>query len=163
ALHAWSCDPGRQRLERAAAEVLLPTCEAQQRSKASCTADRRPRPASLIQPRPTRGSEQRVPPRTTRTPACARSLRSGTLLLLQGCLIAVQPETGEIKAMIGGRDYQTTRFNRVTQAFRQPGSVFKPFTYVAAFENRGTVGDIRATTRIEDEPFTWEYEGRTWS
>src|SRR5262245_59386639 len=45
---------------------------------------------------------------------------------LQACLIAVQPQTGEIRALVGGRDYQTSQFNRVTQAHRQPGSVCTP-------------------------------------
>lgn len=51
---------------------------------------------------------------------------------LQGCLIAMQPQTGQVKAMVGGRDYRTSQFNRATQAIRQPGSLFKPFVYAAA-------------------------------
>jgi penicillin-binding protein 1B len=82
----------------------------------------------------------------------------------QGCLIAVQPQTGAIKAMMGGRDYRFTQFNRCTQALRQPGSVFKPFTYLAAFEHgRHSDKPILPTTQVEDAPFTWPYEGRTWS
>ncbi len=78
---------------------------------------------------------------------------------LQTCLIAIQPQTGAIKAMIGGRDYRDTQFNRCTQARRQPGSVFKPFTYLAAFEQaRTSESPILPTTRIEDSPFTWTFD-----
>ena len=52
----------------------------------------------------------------------------------QAALIALEPRTGEIKAMVGGADYRASQFNRVTQAFRQPGSAFKPFVYAAALE-----------------------------
>jgi len=52
----------------------------------------------------------------------------------QAALIALDPHTGEIKAMVGGSDYSRSQFNRITQAFRQPGSVFKPFVYAAALE-----------------------------
>lgn len=82
---------------------------------------------------------------------------------LQGCLLAIHPQTGEIKAMVGGRDYQQSQFNRCIQAMRQPGSVFKPFTYVAALDHAGGEGGVTPATRLEDEPFTWEFEGRSWS
>ncbi len=84
---------------------------------------------------------------------------------LQACLVVIQPQTGEIKAMVGGRDYQTSQFNRVTQARRQPGSVFKPFVYLAAFEQerRRQEGRFLPTTLVEDEPFTWYYENDTQS
>ena len=52
----------------------------------------------------------------------------------QVALIALDPHTGEIKAMVGGSDYSASQYNRITQAFRQPGSVFKPFVYAAALE-----------------------------
>ncbi len=83
---------------------------------------------------------------------------------LQGCLIVIQPQTGAIKAMMGGRDYRQSQFNRCTQALRQPGSVFKPFTYLAAFEEtRHSEHPILPTTRIEDEPFEWAYENQVWT
>lgn len=83
---------------------------------------------------------------------------------LQVCLMAIQPQTGAIKAMVGGRDYRSTQFNRCTQALRQPGSVFKPFTYLAAFEQtRHTTQPILPTTQIEDEPFEWAYDNQVWS
>jgi len=83
---------------------------------------------------------------------------------LQACLIAIEPQTGAIKAMMGGRDYRSTQFNRCTQALRQPGSIFKPFTYLAAFEQTRHSGQpILPTTRIEDEPFEWAYDNQVWS
>jgi penicillin-binding protein 1B len=83
---------------------------------------------------------------------------------LQACLIAIEPQTGAIKAMIGGRDYRSTQFNRCTQALRQPGSVFKPFVYLAAFEDAHDSGrPFSPTTRVEDEPFDWDYDKRVWS
>ncbi len=51
---------------------------------------------------------------------------------LQGALIAMDAETGEIRAMVGGRDFDDSKFNRATQALRQPGSTFKLFVYSAA-------------------------------
>ncbi len=82
---------------------------------------------------------------------------------IQGCLIAIQPQTGEIKAMMGGRDYRSTQFNRVIQAFRQPGSVFKPFTYIAALEHAPGEPRILPTTVLDDEQFTWQYGDKEWS
>ena len=51
---------------------------------------------------------------------------------LQAALVSIRPKTGEIVAMVGGRDFLETQFNRATNAERQPGSVFKPFVYAAA-------------------------------
>jgi penicillin-binding protein 1B len=83
---------------------------------------------------------------------------------LQVCLIAIQPQTGAIKAMMGGRDYGSTQFNRCTQARRQPGSVFKPFTYLAALERgRDNSNPVLPTTRIEDSPFPWAYDRQIWT
>ncbi|MGH7896762.1 MAG: transglycosylase domain-containing protein, partial [Candidatus Binatia bacterium] len=84
---------------------------------------------------------------------------------LEGCLLAIQPHTGEIKAMVGGRSYEQSQFNRVTDARRQPGSVFKPIVFLAAFEAEEQEGLRRfaPTRRVLDEPFTWSYDGRSWS
>ena len=53
---------------------------------------------------------------------------------LQGALITIDNKTGAIKTMVGGFDFQYSKFNRATQALRQPGSLFKPFTYVSLME-----------------------------
>jgi penicillin-binding protein 1A len=53
---------------------------------------------------------------------------------LQAALVAMDPQTGYVRAMVGGRDFSESRFNRAVQARRQPGSAFKPFVYAAALE-----------------------------
>lgn len=53
---------------------------------------------------------------------------------LEGALVAIDPQTGEVMALVGGRDFHTSSFNRATQARRQPGSAFKPLLFAAAIE-----------------------------
>jgi penicillin-binding protein 1A len=69
----------------------------------------------------------------------------------QGALIALDNATGEIKAMVGGRDYEESKFNRATQAQRQVGSSFKPYVYTAVMDKGGSPDDV-----IVDEPITFE-------
>jgi penicillin-binding protein 1A len=52
----------------------------------------------------------------------------------QGAIVAIEPETGEVLTLVGGKDFNDSKFNRATQAYRQPGSSFKPFIYGAALE-----------------------------
>jgi 1A family penicillin-binding protein len=54
---------------------------------------------------------------------------------LQSALVAIDPTSGEVRAMVGGRDFTDSRFNRAIQAHRQPGSAFKPFVYATALES----------------------------
>ena len=84
---------------------------------------------------------------------------------LQACLIAMQPQTGAIRAMVGGRDYQASQFNRVTQAHRQLGSVFKPMVFLAALrrEREKREGRFLPSSRVDDSPFTWSFQGETWT
>jgi penicillin-binding protein 1B len=84
---------------------------------------------------------------------------------LQACLIAMQPQTGAVRAMVGGRDYTISQFNRVTQAYRQPGSVFKPVVFLAALmkEREEQRGRFLPTSRVEDEPFSWSFKGQEWT
>jgi penicillin-binding protein 1B len=83
----------------------------------------------------------------------------------QGALIVIQPQTGFIRALVGGRDYASSQFNRATQARRQVGSVFKPIVYAAALESafrrEGQV--TSAATLVEDVPTTFTYNGQRWS
>jgi 1A family penicillin-binding protein len=60
-----------------------------------------------------------------------RRFRDGEL---QAALVAIDPETGDVLAMVGGRDFRESQFNRATRSRRQPGSAFKPFAYAAALE-----------------------------
>ncbi len=83
---------------------------------------------------------------------------------LQGCVIVTDPRTGAILALVGGRDYQDSQFNRVTQARRQPGSCFKPFVYLAAFQAAmsGKDGGLTPASMLEDSPFEVVSGGRAW-
>lgn len=67
---------------------------------------------------------------------------------VEASLIAVNPQTGAVNALIGGFDFTRNKFNHVTQAWRQPGSSFKPFIYSAALEK-----GFSPASMIEDEPF----------
>ena len=71
--------------------------------------------------------------------------------LLQGSLIAINPQTNEITAMVGGYDYTKSEFNRTTQGKRQPGSAFKPIIYTAALDNGYTPASI-----IVDAPIVYD-------
>ena len=69
---------------------------------------------------------------------------------LQGALTCLDPRNGYIRALVGGRDWNDSNFNRATQARRQPGSAFKPFVYTAAMDN-----GFRPTDIIVDEPVSF--------
>ena len=85
---------------------------------------------------------------------------------LQGALVALDPSTGSIAAMVGSRDYRTSQFNRAVQAKRQPGSLFKPFVYLAALEARRELGagqPVTAATLLADDPVTFESASGAWA
>ncbi len=82
---------------------------------------------------------------------------------LQGALISIQPQTGYIRAMVGGRDFTNTQFNRITQARRQPGSTFKPFVYLTAFDPNRSKKTFYPSSYIDDTHFTIESGGKPWS
>jgi penicillin-binding protein 1A len=67
--------------------------------------------------------------------------------IVNGALVAMDPYSGRILAMVGGYSYSLSKFNRATQAMRQPGSAFKPFVYAAALENGFTPASM-----VEDAP-----------
>ncbi|HSB80298.1 MAG TPA: penicillin-binding protein 1A [Candidatus Methylomirabilis sp.] len=69
---------------------------------------------------------------------------------LEGALVALDPTTGDIRAMVGGLDYGRSQFNRAVQARRQPGSAFKPFVYAAAFDRGFTPATI-----MDDYPISY--------
>ncbi|WP_226578676.1 penicillin-binding protein 1A [Acuticoccus sediminis] len=68
---------------------------------------------------------------------------------IQGALLAMDPHTGRVKALVGGFSYSYSEFNRATQALRQPGSSFKPFVYAAALDNGYTPSSIILDAPIE--------------
>jgi penicillin-binding protein 1B len=82
----------------------------------------------------------------------------------QAALVAVDPRTGEILALVGGRSYNTSQFNRALVARRQPGSVFKPFVYLAAFEYANEQGrtDLTPASLTVDEPATFTFDDQVW-
>ena len=77
----------------------------------------------------------------------------------QGALFCMDPETGEVKAMVGGRDFKASQFNRAIQSRRQPGSAFKPLIYSAALDKGMT-----AATIIMDAPYVSKrnLQGEAW-
>ena len=83
----------------------------------------------------------------------------------QIALVALDPRTGDILAYIGGRSYGQSQFNRPLNARRQPGSVFKPFVYLAAFESAAEDGltDITPATLVNDEQSTFDFENQGWT
>jgi penicillin-binding protein 1B len=89
----------------------------------------------------------------------------GAEQLLQGAVVILDPSMGAIMALVGGRDYRVSQFNRAVQAHRQAGSLFKPFVYLAAFEASRTGGPPYMTpaSLLADEPVTFESEGATWT
>jgi penicillin-binding protein 1B len=82
----------------------------------------------------------------------------------QAALIAIDPRTGDILAMVGGRSYNQSQYNRAVSANRQPGSVFKPFVFLAAFERAAEEGRaLTPATLVLDEPTTFDANGTPWS
>lgn len=81
---------------------------------------------------------------------------------LQGCILALRPQTGEILAMVGGRDYRASQFNRCVDARRPAGSVFKPFVYIAALEPRWGGPTLTLASTLEDSPFEVDTPSGPW-
>jgi penicillin-binding protein 1A len=74
--------------------------------------------------------------------------------VLQGMVVVLDPQTGAVRALVGGRDFATSQFDRAFQARRQPGSAFKPIVYATALES-----GLPATARLETTPLTVETAG----
>ena len=92
-------------------------------------------------------------------------IKKRTTLPVQGCLIAIEPASGKVVALVGGRSYGTSQYNRVVQARRQPGSTFKPFVYLAAFEagfDDQSLPPITPATVVEDAPSVFFYEDKEY-
>ena len=83
----------------------------------------------------------------------------------EAALIAIDPKTGEVLAFVGGRSYNQSQYNRAIVSRRQPGSVFKPFVYLTAFEQAADEGriDITPATIVLDEPETFEFDAQVWT
>ena len=68
-----------------------------------------------------------------------------------GALVALAPGTGEVLSLVGGKDFEVSKFNRAIQAYRQPGSAFKPFVYAAALQE-----GLRPVDHVLDAPLIYE-------
>jgi penicillin-binding protein 1B len=75
---------------------------------------------------------------------------------LQGAVIVMQPKTGYVLAMVGGRNYSASQFNRITQARRQPGSAFKPLVYLSGLDKFTPASILSNESRI------YEIDGKEW-
>jgi penicillin-binding protein 1B len=75
---------------------------------------------------------------------------------IQGAVIVMQPGTGYILALVGGRNYSVSQFNRISQARRQPGSAFKPFVYLSALDT------FSPSDMLSNQPRIYTVEGQTW-
>jgi penicillin-binding protein 1A len=84
-------------------------------------------------------------------------LVSSSTAKVQGSLVALDPRTGEIRALVGGREFKESQFNRVTQAQRQPGSAFKPFVWAAAMDD-----DMTEATIVDDDKVGFYNDGSDW-
>jgi len=83
----------------------------------------------------------------------------------EAALIAVDPRNGEILAFVGGRSYNQSQYDRAIVSRRQPGSVFKPFVYLTAFEHALEEGrtDVTPASITNDEPETFEFDDQVWT
>jgi len=83
----------------------------------------------------------------------------------EAALIAVDPRTGEVLAFVGGRSYNQSQYNRAVVARRQPGSVFKPFVFLTAFERALEEGrtDVTPASITLDEQETFEFDDQVWT
>jgi penicillin-binding protein 1B len=75
---------------------------------------------------------------------------------LQGAMVVMQPKTGYLLAMVGGRDYRASQFNRITQAKRQPGSAFKPFVFLSSLDS------FTPASVLSNEAKTYKINGNEW-
>jgi len=100
-----------------------------------------------------RGDVVRIYP-SLETPGAEGEWRLAQVPEVEGALVSLDPHDGAIRALVGGFDFTGSKFNRVTQAERQPGSNFKPFTYSAALAKGFTPASL-----INDAPVVFEDEG----
>jgi penicillin-binding protein 1B len=82
---------------------------------------------------------------------------------LEGVILTIQPGTGYVKALVGGRSYSKTQFNRAIQARRQPGSLFKPFVYATAMDPARGQQAFTASTVLDDSPISIRTGNAVWT
>ena len=118
--------------------------------------------ATTLDPALQRAAEAAVRDGLTRIERGPHAPRAGTL---QAALVAIEPGTGKIRALVGGRRYGDSQYNRAVRAVRQPGSLFKPFVYLAAFEaeRAGRAGGLTPASLLSDEPVVISARNGDWS
>ena len=150
--------PSRQRRAASAAVVHRGVAEEGRRRAAERRGDhghrRRPEAGRPRASSPKANPKTQIRPGAVvrADPAAPRATGSLTQLPeVEGAFVAIDPRTGAIRAMVGGFDYSKSKFNHVTQAWRQPGSSFKPFIYSAALEKGFTPATV-----INDAPLFFD-------
>jgi penicillin-binding protein 1A len=93
-----------------------------------------------------------------RTHADSTVARGAKTPYLQGALVAIEPQNGAIRALVGGRSFAESNFNRAVQARRQPGSAFKPIVAAQALRQGYGPNSI-----LQDTPLSYHWGGQTWS
>jgi penicillin-binding protein 1B len=82
---------------------------------------------------------------------------------LQGCLVVLRPQTGDVLALVGGREYGESQFDRCLQSRRSAGSAFKPFVYVAGLEAQRGAPVITLASTLEDIPLSIKTASGNWA
>ncbi len=115
---------------------------------------------TTLDPRAQRAAERAVHERARQleeTHPALRPAEGGARL--QAALVALDPRSGELLALVGGRDWRASQYNRAVQARRQPGSAFKPFVYLTALED----GRHTLVSPVSDSALTMVVSGREWA
>jgi penicillin-binding protein 1B len=83
---------------------------------------------------------------------------------LEGMFLSADVQSGEVRSLVGGRQYRQSQYNRATDSHRQVGSLMKPFVYLAALESQSSDGTpYTPVSIITDKIFTYKYSGQSWS
>ncbi len=119
---------------------------------------------TTLQPHIQEAAEKAVTKQLTELEArYSRLRRSDPEQQLQAAVVVLRPATGEILALVGGRNYDTTSYNRIFSALRQPGSLVKPFVYLSALESATTStsfpGGFHPLSPLDDTATTFKYKG----
>jgi penicillin-binding protein 1B len=116
---------------------------------------------TTLEPRAQRAAEDAVREGLEGLERAHPDLRRAGAAALQAALVAMDPRTGDVVAMVGGRSYGSTQFNRAVDARRQPGSLFKPFVYLTALAD--TTGRWTLATPVPDSALTVREGEGAWS
>jgi penicillin-binding protein 1A len=113
---------------------------------------------TTIDPRAQTAAERAVRRQAARIQREAENWHGKSDQQVEGAFVALDPRTGDIRAIVGGRSETRGGFNRAMSARRQPGSAFKPFVYAAAL-----AAGLGPATYVDDEPISVEQQGRVWT